>query len=412
MSGFKYNGYSTENILRSSPLVLVSTTGAVGSTTGMTRQLMEGSPTISRPIVNEYGTITDHLQFTYALMKADYTEFTEQEQIAVERWLTSPKFSTPLIIYDCDNVDRYKYFGKFTATEWMIGGGDGYIAVTFTFSVNGSYAYETHNYSVSSPAGYVVNDDQSNYWVFNYNCISDELEEWVYPILTISEKRNEPPTTGDDNIEEDVGGDGGNSGDNDSSDYTEYITDEDDSTGGDGGNTGSGTGNNDDNTGEIIDDDDTSTISDGDGDGNNNGNNGGSNDDDSSQTEYITGEPDDPVNPVYPPTDPDDTIIDEEGPEYYPLSFFKLKNITDNSKEMTLDISNTNIKRVIIDCKNCIVTANDGIDIDFEDFGWDDVDNIYWLRLKPGENRIQILGNCKINLEYDSPVKISGGWLV
>ena len=460
MSGFRYNGYSTANILGSSPLVLVSTSGAVGSTTGMTRQLMGGSPTISRPIVNEYGTITDHLEFTYALMKADYTEFTEQEQITVERWLTSPKFSTPLIVYDCDIVDRYKYYGKFTATEWMIGV-EGYVAVTFTFSVNGSYAYETHKGYIDSPSNYQMNEDRDNTWKYNFNCISDELEEWVYPTITFYGGPQEPPSIGDDNIEEDVegnsgntnvtengnfdipmlddeelsgnesgqsgsdttsGSDGnndgsgnsGNSGDNDPFDYTEYITDEDDPTSGDGGNTGPGSGNNNDDTGEIIDDDDTNTISDGDGDGNNNGNNGGSNDDDPSQTEYITGEPDDPVNPVYPQTDPDDTIIDDVNDSDIEMSsFLKLKNITDNNQEMTLNISKSNVDRIKIDCKNCIVTANNGImDINFEDFGWDDVGNIYWLRLKPGKNELEFVGSCHIIIEYDSPVKISGGWLV
>jgi hypothetical protein len=79
MAGFIYNGKSTANILSKTELVLCSTDGGVSTIPGMTRSLMGGEPTISRPIVNEYGTITDHLEFTYSLIKADTTFFTYDE---------------------------------------------------------------------------------------------------------------------------------------------------------------------------------------------------------------------------------------------------------------------------------------------------------------------------------------------
>ncbi len=79
MAGFIYNGKSTDNILPNTKLLLCSTEGGVSAIPGMTRSLMGGEPTISRPIVNEYGTITDHLEFTYSLIKSDTTFFTYNE---------------------------------------------------------------------------------------------------------------------------------------------------------------------------------------------------------------------------------------------------------------------------------------------------------------------------------------------
>ncbi len=79
MSGFLYEGKSTETILESSKLILVSTSGALDDIPGTTREVQGGEPTISRPIVNEYGTLGEHLEFEYSLMKEDGTSLTKDE---------------------------------------------------------------------------------------------------------------------------------------------------------------------------------------------------------------------------------------------------------------------------------------------------------------------------------------------
>ena len=84
-------------------------------------------------------------------MKSDYETFTEEEQIAVERWLTSPKLSSELVISDCDD-NSYSYFGLFISTEWIIGNG-GFMMCTFTFQVNGMYAIK-HYTELGSAATY------------------------------------------------------------------------------------------------------------------------------------------------------------------------------------------------------------------------------------------------------------------
>ena len=65
-----------------------------------------------------------------------------------------------------------------------------------------------------------------------------------------------------------------------------------------------------------------------------------------------------------------------------------------------------------MDCQHCILkdTSTSGI-VNFSDLGWKDVDNIYWLRLLPGINELQVIGTANIEISYDSPYKKVGGWL-
>lgn len=283
MAGFIYNGYSTTDFLANTELLLCSTEGGVTTSQGVTRTLMGGEPTISRPIVNEYGTVADHLEFTYSLIKSDTTFFSYDEQIAIERWLTSPKFSSPIYITDCDGNIRYKYFGKFTMTQWYPID-DGFYAMDFTFSVNGSYAYEHHKTEYQVPENAPVDEeDEMPDWSFTINCISDELEEWVYPKITA------------------------------------HCSD-----------------------------------------------------------------------------------LDAK-------ASFSITNVTDNNN--TMKITTRRHDKFFFDCQHCMISEESGL-VNFKDLGWQDVGNIYWLRLKPGNNKISVHGSPTITIEYDSPVKISGGWLV
>ena len=184
MVGFTYYGKSTATII-STPLLL--TTMETGLTSSMSRSKIEGDSTISRPITNEYGTLYEPLSFSYALIKLDGEPFTSEEQIAVERWLTSPKLSSELRVTDCNN-ETYSYFGLFTATEWHRAGG-GFAICNFTFQVNGAYPYRYYEEVAWNAARY---EDEEHPDVmtsvvesgeFDFNCYSDELEEYVYPVI-------------------------------------------------------------------------------------------------------------------------------------------------------------------------------------------------------------------------------------
>lgn len=182
MAGFIYKGKSTETILSNTKLILV-TTDTVDSVTGSDREEIAGDTTLTRPIANEYGMKNKALTFEYSLIKSNGTVFTEEEQIIVERWLSSPKFSSSLEIIDCNGDVVCVYCGKFESTEWKCASG-GYSVVTFSFVNNDSYPKKhfEHTYSVAERDTIVV------------NCQSDELEEYIYPTITITEKA-EPQST-------------------------------------------------------------------------------------------------------------------------------------------------------------------------------------------------------------------------
>lgn len=69
------------------------------------------------------------------------------------------------------------YYGKFISTEW-IPFEDGYDGVTFNFENNGAYAKE--HYSITESG------TESGGWSCIINCDTDELEEYVYPIIKIT----------------------------------------------------------------------------------------------------------------------------------------------------------------------------------------------------------------------------------
>ena len=273
MGGFRYNNSDTTRILEDAELI-VCFNSAVDTVAGVSRQTEGGDPTISSSVVNEYGTVADKLVFEFALAKKDMSDFSYDEQRHVERWLTSPKFSMPIQFFGCGHDDTYKYYGKFTQTEWSVSD-DGFYSVACTFEVNGNYAYEEYNRGFSSPSR------TADSWSIILYDESDELEEWVYPVVTISPN-----------------------GDNASCSMT---------------------------------------------------------------------------------------------------------FISDDNHQMTI---NTEINDTLtFDCKRCTVSRGNGRKVYYSQIGWADIENIYWPRLRPGENQISVTGNVNLNFKYEAPVKIVGGWL-
>lgn len=271
MAGFIYNGQSSDDILKSSPLILASF-DADDAILGHERENIIGEPTISRPIANEYGTQYDSLEINHGLIKRDLTPFTSDEQRIVERWLTSPKLSQNLQFIDCQGtLIPGIYHGKFLSTEWHPAHG-GWAGVQFKFQNNTAYPtiHFSNSYQIRGSGQITV------------QCETDELEEYIYPTITIIE-----PT----------------------------------------------------------------------------------------ETANVT-----------------------------------ITSITDNSNSMTVNARHE--LPMIFDCQHCIPRdgTTSGI-FTYEDLGWTDVGNIYWLRLLPGENRLSVTGNANITIEFDYPFKKVGGWL-
>lgn len=176
MNGFIYNGKSTENIINSSELILCQF-NATDTIMVSERESIRGESTLSRPVANEYGTQTTPTTFSYSLIKKDGELFTYEEQRIVERWLTSPKLSSDCQIIEYENCKNktyssWVYNGKFTSTEWHVGL-SGFLGVTFVFDATYPYPKIRHTKTMT------VNGTS----VFELNCDSDELDEYVYPTV-------------------------------------------------------------------------------------------------------------------------------------------------------------------------------------------------------------------------------------
>lgn len=174
MSGFIYNGKSTDTIIDSSKLVL-ATFNEVTEIFGHERENVVGETSITRSNANEYGTRYTLPMHEYCLMKEDGTVFTENEQEAVETWLSSPKFSSALQLFNCNGSNGNIYEGKFIYTDWVVSAG-GFIAVNFRFQCSKPYSYIVHAHSYTATSGGIS---------VTIDCGSDELEEYVYPVVTI-----------------------------------------------------------------------------------------------------------------------------------------------------------------------------------------------------------------------------------
>lgn len=142
MAGFIYNGHSTEDYLPSNVTVAFYDGSPDGY--GMDRSMEAGTPTLFRPIPNEYGTLDDPQEIEFALLRCDGGIFTYDEQIKIETWLTAPRLSTPLYFVRNGNKSitgpTPYYYGVFTKTEW-IPGGKGFIAVKLTFKPTTVYPF-------------------------------------------------------------------------------------------------------------------------------------------------------------------------------------------------------------------------------------------------------------------------------
>ena len=159
---------------------MLCTFDGIDSVVGVQRENQAGEQTITRSIPNEYGTINQKLQFDYGLIKRCSSDpITYEEQQAIERWLTSPKFSKNLYVIDDDDNITATYCGKFINTNWYPDN-IGFIGVSFTFENN--TAYPKKYYDLLFTAEDI--EDANNQ--FEVNCVTDELEEYCYPVITIT----------------------------------------------------------------------------------------------------------------------------------------------------------------------------------------------------------------------------------
>lgn len=174
MVGFIYNNKSTKNIL--SDELILATFDDDEVKPEINRNIISGESTIIRPISNEYGTTYDNLKITYGLIKKNGSYFSNEEQKLITRWLTSVKLSQDLKIIDQIGNVIETYSGIFTNITWhSLGIKNNWIGLMFEFTCNSAYGkkYFMQTYNVLSNQTFVINNP------------SDELEEYIYPTITI-----------------------------------------------------------------------------------------------------------------------------------------------------------------------------------------------------------------------------------
>lgn len=176
MAGFSYNGHSTEDFLTDD-----ITVGFFGGTTdgyGIDRELKAGTPTLFRPIPNEYGTLDTPAEITFTLIKCGAGMFTKEEQVRIETWLTEPKLSIPLYFTPSGKKSitgpTPYYYGIFTKTEW-IPGGKGFQGVNLVFQPTTAYPFMKVGERIS------VNSSD----IIKKLSIPQIDSSFIYPIITL-----------------------------------------------------------------------------------------------------------------------------------------------------------------------------------------------------------------------------------
>ena len=157
------------------------------------------SKTIVKGEVNQYKTIANHLGsyfdsvlvLSFSIIKevcvTDPEDIYYDDVRNIMRWLTSAKLPKSLYIHS-DNNTITEYIGLFTSVEPMEF--KGLYGFNLTFTCNSPYAFQ--NDIMRGQSGKVL----------RYMCDSDELEEYLYPVITIEPYANgyfkiENTTTGD-----------------------------------------------------------------------------------------------------------------------------------------------------------------------------------------------------------------------
>lgn len=89
---------------------------------------------------------------------------------------------------------------------------------------------------------------------------------------------------------------------------------------------------------------------------------------------------------------------------------FKIINIDDENNELKIKIQKDNI--LTVDCENSVIFDFAEVNQSFSDIGWKNISDIYWIKLKNGENNLNLSvtgGTVDIKITYVS--KIFGGVL-
>lgn len=144
---------------------------------GLSREIIKGSTTSYRSISNYYGVkYSDVLIIPFFIIKDTCKNtnlrFNRLELRTLQAWLTSSKIPKSLQIETFEH-EFIEYFGVFSDVTPFES--SNLCGLYFTFSCDSPYAYATRKIRVNC----------TNQEIRNFFCDSDELNEAVYPVISI-----------------------------------------------------------------------------------------------------------------------------------------------------------------------------------------------------------------------------------
>lgn len=145
---------------------------------GLSREIIKGTNTSNKSVITHFGTkYTDVITIYFFIVKNicsvnNNCEISYHELRAIQSWLTSPKVPKTLLIKPV-KYNTIEYYGVFTdVTPYVYNGLNG---LYLTFTCNSPYAFEKRNFEIAC----------TNSITKEIICDTDELEEMVYPIITL-----------------------------------------------------------------------------------------------------------------------------------------------------------------------------------------------------------------------------------
>lgn len=140
--------------------------------TGLTRETLHTERTLSRSKVRYYGSrYTGGIEFKFSIAKKDAREFSEEESIQINEWLT--KNSAPALLHFNSNRSIYvNYYAICTNIEDKIINGRN--AKTLTFETDSPFAYS------DMQSKKVIVDKELELDLYSHSC-----EEYYYPKIVI-----------------------------------------------------------------------------------------------------------------------------------------------------------------------------------------------------------------------------------
>lgn len=166
--------------------------------TGLSKEIVKGTTNFYRKRPAHYGTTyNDDFSFEIHLIKDtnkdDSPSFTKDEIRRINAWLTSPTVPKKFHMYNYEEEqsDEYDYYGLFTNIEYAINDSANFgapAAIIATFTCDSPYGWVSKIQTIEA----AETDTKVTAKIF---VDSDELEDYVFPLIYIEPKNISGSTT-------------------------------------------------------------------------------------------------------------------------------------------------------------------------------------------------------------------------